>query len=132
VRWPANSGIWFRRNDSQPGYQADILDQPSYPDALSGSLYAMGSGFLVKNSDPMTVNKDGWNRLGISAIGETVIITLNGKMVVNARDSRFLKPGSVGIEVHPGDQFENMEIWVRQIRLKPMVPAHKQLRQPLK
>lgn len=120
VVWPANSGIWFRRSATQPGYQADILDEPSYPDAFSGSLYAMGKGFLVKNSDPMSVHKNDWNRLRISAIGEEIIIALNGKTVVKSRDSLFLRPGSIGIQVHPGDQFQGMQIWVRKIRLRPV------------
>jgi hypothetical protein len=118
VRWPANSGIWFRRSESQPGYQADILDQPSYHDTFSGSLWAVGAGFLAKNTDAASVRKDEWNRLRIHAACEAIIIELNGKAVVKANDRRFLQPGSVGIEVHPGEQFRDMEISVRQIRLK--------------
>jgi hypothetical protein len=125
VRWPANSGIWFRRNDSQPGYQADILHQPQYPDALTGSLVAMGSVFLAKNSDPSTIDEQGWNRMQITAACESIAIALNGKVVVKTTDSRFLKPGSVGIEVHGGEQFKGMEIWVRQIRLRAAACAAK-------
>jgi hypothetical protein len=120
VRWPANSGIWFRRSESQPGYQADILDQPSYPDTFSGSLWAMGAGFLAKNTDPNSVRKDEWNRLRIRAACEAIIIGLNGKAIVKTSDRRFQQPGSIGIEVHPGEQFRAMEISVRQIRLKPV------------
>ena len=123
VHWPANSGIWFRRSAAQPGYQADILEEAAYPDTFSGSLYAMGKGFLVKNTDRSSVDKNGWNRLRIRATGEEMVIGLNGKTVVNARDSRFLKPGSIGIQVHPGKQFEAMEIQVRKIRLRPIVEA---------
>lgn len=119
VRWPANSGIWFRRSASQPGYQADILDQPSYPDTFSGSLVAMGTGFLTRNSDAKTVNKEDWNQLQITAACETIVIALNGKTVTRTTDSKFLKPGSIGIEVHPGKQFQDMEIRVRRIRLRP-------------
>ena len=125
VHWPANSGIWFRRSASQPGYQADILDEKAYPDTFSGSLYAMGKGFLVKNTDPLSVKKDGWNRLRIRAAGEEIAIGLNGRTVVTARDSRFLKAGSIGIQVHPGKQFAAMEIQVRKIRLRPVVEPRK-------
>jgi hypothetical protein len=118
VRWPANSGIWFRRSPAQPGYQADILDQPSYPNTFSGSLYAMGTGFLAKNTDATSVEKDGWNRLRIIAACESIIITMNGKTVVKTSDNRFLQAGSVGIEVHPGVQFHGMEISVRQARIR--------------
>jgi hypothetical protein len=120
VRWPANSGIWFRRSSSQPGYQADILDDPGIPGALSGSFYAMGVGFLVKNSDRDSVNQEDWNQLRVRAVGEEVTIGLNGKTVVEARDSRFLKPGSIGIQIHAGDGFKGMEIRVRNIRLRAL------------
>ena len=123
VHWPANSGIWFRRSAAQPGYQADILEEAAYPDAFSGSLYAMGKGFLVKNTDPASVHKNGWNRLRIRAAGDQIVIGLNGKTVVSTRDSRFLKTGSIGIQVHPGKQFEVMEIEVKNIRLRPVAEA---------
>jgi Domain of Unknown Function (DUF1080) len=119
VRWPANSGIWFRRSAEQPGYQADIIDQPSYPDTFSGSLVAMGTGFLAKNSDAKSVNKEDWNRLRISAACDKIVIALNGKTVIKNTDSKFLQPGSIGIEVHPGKQFQDMEIWVRRARVRP-------------
>jgi hypothetical protein len=120
VVWPANSGIWFRRSAAQPGYQADVLDETNYPDTFSGSLYAMGKGFIAKNSDAKSVRKNGWNRLRIRAVGDQIVIGLNGKTVVNTRDSLFLKPGSIGIQVHPGDQYKTMEIRVRKIRLRPI------------
>ena len=118
VVWPANSGIWFRRNADQPGYQADILDEKDYPNTCSGSLYAMNTGFIAKNSNPESVKKDGWNRLRMSAVGQEILITLNGKTVVNIRDNRFPKPGSIGIQVHPGKAFGPMQIRVRKIRLR--------------
>jgi hypothetical protein len=120
VVWPANSGIWFRRTAGQPGYQADILQEQAYPDTYSGSLYAMNSGFIAKNSDPATVNTDGWNMLRMSAVREEIVIALNGKTVVKTRDNRFPRPGSIGIQVHPGQVFGAMQIYVRNIRLRPV------------
>jgi len=120
VVWPANSGIWFRRSAAQPGYQADILDEAAYPDTFSGSLYAMGTGFLVKNGDARSVNKNGWNRLRLRAVGQEIVITLNGKTVVKTSDNRFLQAGSIGIQVHPGDRYKDMEIRVRKIRVRPV------------
>ena len=120
VAWPANSGIWFRRNADQPGYQADILDEKDYPNTCSGSLYAMNTGFIAKNSDPATVNTDGWNMLRMSAVREEIVIALNGKTGVQTRDNRFPRPGSIGIQVHPGQVFGAMQIWVRNIRLRPV------------
>jgi hypothetical protein len=120
VVWPANSGIWFRRNAAQPGYQADILDQKDQPNTYSGSLYAMNTGFIATNSDPKSVKKDGWNKLRMSAVGQEIVVMLNGRTVVKIRDNRFLKPGSIGIQVHPGKVFEPMRIEVRKIRLRPV------------
>lgn len=126
VVWPANTGIWFRVSATQLGYQADILDEPkAYPDALSGSLYAMRQGdqkqgFIAKNGDATSVKKEGWNRLGIIAIGDELTVLMNGKKVVQTRDSRFPQPGSIGIQVHPGKQFQGMEVQVRKLRLRPI------------
>jgi hypothetical protein len=121
MKWPGNSGIWFRYSGPKSAYQADILDEPkSYPDALSGSLYCMGKAFIAKNGDASTVKMDGWNRFVVRAIGDHLTIIQNGKEVVNVRDNTFLGPGSIGIQVHPGKQFEHMEIRVRKLRMRPL------------
>jgi hypothetical protein len=121
MKWPGNSGIWFRYRGPQSAYQADILDEPkSYPDALSGSLYCTGKAFIAKNGDPSTVKKDSWNRFVIRAIGNHFVIIQNGKQVVSVSDNTFPGPGSIGIQVHPGKQFEKMEIRVRKLRLRPL------------
>jgi hypothetical protein len=119
VTWPANSGIWFRYVDEKHAYQADILDDPNYK-ALTGSIYASGKMFVAENRDRSTINKEGWNRIRIRASGEDLAITLNDKPVASVRDSTFVKPGSIGIQVHPGNQFATMEIRVRNIRLRPL------------
>ncbi|HTS62171.1 MAG TPA: DUF1080 domain-containing protein [Candidatus Acidoferrales bacterium] len=121
MRFPGNSGIWFRYTDSKSAYQADILDEPkSYPDAFSGSLYCMGKAFLARNSDPSTVHQDDWNRMRIRASGDLIVIALNGKEVVRINDGTFRAAGHIGIQVHAGKEFENMEIRVRAIRLRPL------------
>ena len=73
-----------------------------------------------RNCHSRNVKKQGWNDLHIKAIGDSIVIFVNGKQVVSAQDSKFLKPGSIGIEVHPGTPFKGMEIRVRHVRLKPM------------
>src|SRR5689334_8741646 len=82
MRWPGNSGIWFRWSGPGTGYQADFLDQPSHPGVLSGSLYCMGKAFIAENRDAATVDKNGWNRLRIRAAGDLIGIEQNGKTVV--------------------------------------------------
>jgi len=121
MRWPGNSGIWFRYTGPNSAYQADILDEPmAYPDALSGSLYCMGKAFIAKNSDHASIHPDGLNRLHIQAVGDHIVIVQNGKKVVDVHDSTFAGPGSIGIQVHPGKQFEDMEVRVRDLRLRPI------------
>jgi hypothetical protein len=80
----------------------------------------MGMGFGAKNADPSTVKKDDWNRLRITAWCSNVTINLNGSEVVNVTDSHYLNAGNLGIEVHPGKQFEGMEIRVRDMHLRPL------------
>lgn len=119
MQWPGNSGIWFRYTAPNAAYQADILDEPkSYPDALSGSLYCMGKAFIARNGDASSVRKDDWNRFAVRATGGHFIIQLNGKQVVDVQDATFPGPGSIGIQVHPGKQFEKMEIRVRKLRVR--------------
>ena len=120
MTWPGNSGLWFRVAGPNTGYQADFLDQPSHPGVLSGSLYCMGKAFIGENRDPSTVNRDGWNRLRIRAVGDHITIEQNGKNVVEVRDGTFGSTGSVGIQVHAGKAFDGMEVRVRRIRLRPL------------
>jgi hypothetical protein len=120
MRFPGNSGIWFRRTGPKTGYQADFLDQPSHPGVLSGSLYCMGKAFIAENRDPKNVNKTGWNRLRIRAVRDEISIEQNGKMVIQVLDNTFPGPGSVGIQVHAGKQFEGMEVRIRNLRLRSL------------
>ncbi len=120
MRWPGNSGIWFRRSAPRTGYQVDFIDQSSHPGVLSGSLYCMGKAFIAENRAPATVNKDGWNRLRIRAREERIQVIQNGAEIVATHDDTFLAPGSIGIQVHAGDQFEGMAVMVRGLHLTPL------------
>lgn len=120
MTWPGNSGIWFRYVSAKSAYQADILDQKSHPGVLSGSLYCTGKAFIAENRDASSVHKDGWNRLSIRAAGDEITIESNGKRVIQTRDATFPGAGSIGIQLHAGKDFENMEIRVRKIRIRPL------------
>lgn len=120
MKWPGNSGIWFRWAGPRTGYQADFLDQPSHPGVLSGSLYCMGKAFIAENRDAKSVIRDGWNRLRMRAQGDHLVVEQNGKKVVDIRDNTFPGPGSVGIQVHTGKAFEGMEVRVRALQLRPL------------
>jgi hypothetical protein len=120
MRFPGNSGIWFRVAKPNTGYQADILDQGSHPGVLSGSLYCMGKAFIAENRDPSSVKKDDWNSIRIRAVGDEITIVQNGKTIIQVRDSTFRNAGSIGAQVHQGKEFEGMEIRLRNIRLRPL------------
>jgi hypothetical protein len=120
MKWPGNSGIWFRYVSAQSSYQADILDPSDHSGVLSGSLYCTGKAFIAENRDAASVNRDGWNQMRIRAMGEELTIEQNGKRVVQTRDKTFPGPGSVGIQLHAGKSFEGMEIHVRKMRIRSL------------
>lgn len=120
MKWPGNSGIWFRYSNADSAYQADILDQASHPGVLSGSLYCAGKMFIAENRDAASVKKDGWNRMRIRAHGDGITIEQNGRRVIQMRDKTFPGPGSIGIQLHAGKSFEGMEIRVRKLRVRSL------------
>jgi len=120
MRYPGNSGVWFRVAGPRTGYQADFLDQASHPGVLAGSLYCMGKAFIAENRDASTVNREGWNRLVIRAAGDHIVIRQNGKTVVDIRDGTFRGPGSIGIQIHKGKTFEGMEVRLRKLRIRAL------------
>jgi hypothetical protein len=118
MRFPGNSGIWFRVKGPRTGYQADFLDQSSHPGVLSGSLYCMGKAFIAENRDASTVKREGWNKIRIVARGDEFTIVQNGKEVVRVRDTAFPGPGSIGVQIHAGKQFDGMEVRIRKLRVR--------------
>jgi 3-keto-disaccharide hydrolase len=80
----------------------------------------MGKAFIAENRDASSVNKDGWNKLRIRAEGDHITIEQNGKKVVDIHDKTFPGPGSIGIQLHAGKQFEGMVARVRKIRVRPL------------
>lgn len=112
VKWPANSGIWFR--DS---YQFDILKYPK-PEAYSGTLYAPGRIFAATNLNENLEHRDDWNEGRIVADGDHLQLWLNGTRTADIRDDKF-KTGRIGIQVHGGDM-KGMKIIVKKIEARPL------------
>jgi len=113
VTWPANSGVWFRGR-----YQYDILKWKK-PVAFGGSLYCPGKMFITRNLDEKLENRDGWNEGQVFALGDHLILWLNGKKVGECHDKTHAK-GPIGIQVHPGGGFKGMEIRIRRIEIRPL------------
>lgn len=119
--FPGNSGLWFRWSGPKTGCQADFLEnEKPYPNVYSGSVYCMGRQFIGVNRDPSVVNRTGWNKLRMRVAGEEVVVQLNGKEVVRTRNDSQSGAGSIGIQVHAGEQFKGMEVRLRNIRLRPI------------
>lgn len=117
VKWPANSGIWFRW-DGRKGYQFDILKHPR-PVAYSGTLYCPGKMFIIQNLDESLENRDGWNQARICAAGPYLTQWINGVMTGSVKDDT-LKSGQIGFQVHGGNQFKGMKIILKRLDIRPL------------
>jgi hypothetical protein len=80
----------------------------------------MGKAFIAENRDASSVDKNGWNHIRVRAAGDQIVIVQNGKQIVQVRDGSFRGPGSVGIQVHAGKEFEGMEVRLRNVRIRPL------------
>lgn len=120
MRFPGNSGVWFRVAGPRTGYQVDFLDQPSHPGVLSGSLYCMGKAFIAENRDRDSVHADGWNRLFLRVHGDHIIIRQNGRTVVDIHDATFPSAGRLGIQIHKGKAFDGMEVRLRSMKVREL------------
>jgi len=119
VVWPANSGIWFRADPPDVvGYQVDILDKKEYGCTI-GTIYCQG--FLSQNLDESTVNLDDWNTVRLTVEGYHIKADLNGHVVADVEDEqkRFAE-GVLGFQVHPGAQYGDMRIMVKECRIRPI------------
>jgi hypothetical protein len=116
VKWPANSGIWFRNQ-----YQFDILKFAN-PVAFSGTLYCPGKLFITKNADEALEHRDDWNEGRIYANGDHLVLWLNGKKTGDCHDATHAK-GKIGLQVHGGNEMKNMRITIKRLELRPLQPG---------
>ena len=118
TEWPCNSGVWFRYQNPDKAYQADVLEYKN-PEAYSGTLYCPGKLFLAINADKTLVNREGWNTIKVQAQGDHLQIWLNGRQVADVHDTT-TDSGRIGFQVHPGAEFGPMKIVVREVLLKKL------------
>jgi len=118
VKWPANTGIWFRGK-----YQYDILKWKK-PVGFSGTLYMPGypKTFITRNLKEELERRDGWNEGQIYAAGDHLILWLNGTKTGECHDTTHAK-GPIGIQVHPGEKFKGMEIHLKRLEVRPIRPG---------
>lgn len=118
AEWPCNSGLWFRYQSPKKAYQADILEYKN-PECYSGTLYCPGKMFLAMNEDKTLVDREGWNTIKVHAEGDHIQIWINGHQVADVHDDT-TDSGKIGFQVHPGAEFGQMKIVVRELLLKPL------------
>jgi len=120
VKWPANSGVWFRDR-----YQFDILKWRN-PKTFSGALYYPGckGTFAFKNLDESLEKRDDWNQAQVYANGDHIVFWLNGTKLGEVHNERFTK-GRIGLQVHGGGGFKNMKITIKSIEIRPLGPDDK-------
>jgi len=118
AEWPCNSGVWFRYQNPNKAYQADILEYTN-PEAYSGTLYCPGKLFLAVNLNKALENRDGWNTIKIRAERDHLQIWLNGQQTADVYDTT-TDSGKLGFQVHPGAEFAPMKIIVREVRVKEL------------
>jgi type 1 glutamine amidotransferase len=116
--WPGNSGVWFRYQSAAKAYQADILEFAN-PECYSGTVYNPAKMFLAMNTDKTTVDKTGWNVLGIRCEKDHLVVHLNGRKVADVRDSDS-RLGKLGFQVHPGLDCAPMVIRVADVRVRTL------------
>lgn len=122
IKWPANSGIWFRDH-----YQFDLLKYKA-PKTFSGAFYypKCPDTFVWTNPDEGLEKQNDWNDARIYANGNRIIFWLNGHLLgdqtLDPETSRIFPEGRIGLQVHGGNGFKGMEIALRSIEIRPLQP----------
>jgi hypothetical protein len=101
----ANSGIQFRsevfKGHEMRGYQADAGK------GWWGKLYEESArGMLVPQGGEQHVKENDWNTIEVVAVGDHVLVALNGQKTVDFKDPEGRKEGIFGLQVHSGGPTE--------------------------
>lgn len=113
-----NSGIQFRSTEL-PEYVVQGLQADIAYDNWTGSIYDEKGkrGVIVngwKGKGEKFYKKDEWNQIELSAIGEQIVIKINGQVTSELKDNSKLA-GILAIQLHQGP---DMKVEFRNIRLK--------------
>ncbi len=122
-----NAGIQFRSvripgKTEVSGFQCDVGNAFGRP--VWGALYdeSRRNKMLAegdKEKVPSWLRKDDWNELTVRAEGDRIQIRLNGNLTVDYKeeDSKIVKSGIIGLQIHSGPP---TEAWYRNIRIKQL------------
>lgn len=105
-----NSGIFLRSaatgKPHETGYELQIFD--AHPQFPTGSIVGLLKG------QPAKLKPDVWNKYEVLHQGPHLVVKLNGKTLVDARDSRSAQ-GHIGLQFNP-----NKPISFRRIQLRKL------------
>jgi arylsulfatase A-like enzyme len=117
-----NAGIGFRvqPDDGLRGYQAEVDGD------RSGSLYAIGSGWLWPKTDAQkqefrqmagdAFREGQWNAFRIRCEGDHIQVWVNGIKTTDIHDDR-LRAGSIALQHHGrGDAYRYRDIMIRRLK----------------
>lgn len=126
IDWGLDSGIFLRSTPEGRCYQV-MVDY--YDGGDIGGIYGEGiGGFIARTANYEEFYRRGeWNRMLILVKGNPPMIEvwLNGHHVMSWQgDARLLEDsGKIGLQVHAGERYHDMEVGFRNIRVRPLSPA---------
>jgi hypothetical protein len=113
-----NSGIAIRMpkeatgDPDMYGYEVQISDAPGRKPT--------GSMLHHVDSKVNNVHKPNeWNRMVITCEGDHIVVRLNGRLVVDTRETGS-KRGRIGMQLAKGEEFANQEVRFQNIRIKSL------------
>ena len=113
-----NSGIAIRMpkeatgDPDAYGYEVQISDAPGRKPTGSVLHHVDSKGNNVHKPNE-------WNRMVIICEGDHIVVQLNGRVVVDTRETGS-KRGRIGMQVAKGEEFANQEVRFRNIRIKSL------------
>ncbi|MDW8381885.1 MAG: DUF1080 domain-containing protein [Verrucomicrobiota bacterium] len=119
ARWDGeiDSGVLLRK----PELQLQIGVSRTLKKDMTGSFYTGGRERYPEAGqarDAQALLKPGqWNRFRLLAQGNTFIVWLNDRKIVEFTDTRFADPAPIGLQIHAG---LDMRIEFRDLRIRPL------------
>lgn len=106
-----DSGV-FLRNETD---QIQLGVSGSLKRDMTGSPYIAGKGYPIEASGIAELLRPAdWNSMKIVVVGNGYDVWLNGEHVLRYESATPVKPGPIGLQVHPGNE---MRMRYRNVRL---------------
>lgn len=128
-----NSGLYFRCEEGGDagvlGLQAEIDDTP---DDVGGLYETGGRGWISRPGEKVEPAKkaakkavaksngataDGWDELAVVALGDRIVVQVNGKTTAEVRDDQGRKKGHLALQLHGG---QDMDVAFKDIEFLPL------------